>query len=87
MYYCLHLNSQVTGQAIDMSYDFLENQMKSMKKEHRNIEKIEREWLKSGPLIWAPKLTPQHLPPACKNKHNAEPTSVKVNWTHRPADR
>jgi hypothetical protein len=46
MYYGLHLNSQVTGQAIDITYDFLEKQMKSRKKEHRNIEKIEREWLK-----------------------------------------
>ena len=46
MYFGLHLNSQVTGQAIDISYDFLENQMKYMKKEHRNNEKIEREWLK-----------------------------------------
>ena len=46
MYYGLHLKSEVTGQAIEMSYDFLENQMKSIKKAHRNIEKIEREWIK-----------------------------------------
>ena len=46
MYYGLHLNSQVAGQAIDITYEFLEKQMKSIRKEHRNIEKIEREWLK-----------------------------------------
>ena len=46
MYYGLHLNSQATGQVIDVTYEFTKEQMRSIKIEHRSIEKIEREFLK-----------------------------------------
>ena len=46
MYYGLHLNSQVTDQGIDITYEFSKKQIKLTNKEHRSIEKIEREWLK-----------------------------------------
>jgi hypothetical protein len=46
MYLGIHLNSQVTGQPVEVTYDELENRMKTIKKEHRNIEKLEGNWLK-----------------------------------------
>ena len=51
MYLGLKLQADDSGEPIDVTYDELEKRMKTIKKEHRNIGKIEGQWLKKFDTI------------------------------------